>query len=409
VLTEPLWGIPWALVSPFFALYMFSLGLQDADIGILISVGMFLQMFFAFLGGVLTDKYGRKLTTFITDIVSWSVPVLLWTFAQDFRWFLVAAIFNSINQISHVSWQCLLVEDAPPDRIVQLYHLVYIGSLLAVFFAPISGYFIGVFSLVPVMRVLFGITFVSMTTKFVILQVYSKETAQGTVRIKETANVPLYRLIAEYGGVLVQIIKTPATWRVLILITLVSIQQLTSNNFFALYVTQDLGLPEQFLVVFPILRAGIMLVFFLGVQNRLNRFPQYAIMLTGLGLYIGGFVLLIMTPPQAMFLLVIFTALDASAAALFLPRRDALVIQNVDPNERARIMGLLTVIMLGISSPFGLIIGWLSGVDRRIPFTVCVGLFILMGIIVSLEKKREIEKPEIEIEESKAANEGGVN
>jgi len=394
ILTEPLWGIPWALYSPFFALYMFSLGLQDADIGILISVGMFLQMFSALLGGVLTDKYGRRLTTFFTDIVSWSIPALIWAFAQDFRWFLVAVIFNSYWQISNVSWQCLLVEDAPQDKIVQLYHLVYIAGLLAVFFAPISGYFIGVFSLVPVMRALLLITFVSMTAKFVILLVYSKETAQGEVRLKETAGVPMYRLIAEYGGVLRQIFRTPATWRVLILITLVSVQQLTSNNFFALYVTQDLGLPEQFLVVFPILRAAIMLAFFLGVQHRLNRFPQYAVMLVGLGLYVGGFVLLIFVPPGIMYLLVIFTALDASAAALFLPRRDALVIQNVDPGERARIMGLLTVIMLGISSPFGFIIGRLSGMDRRIPFAVCVGLFILMGVIISMERKKENE-PEV--------------
>jgi len=366
---------------------MFSLGLQDADIGILLSVGMFLQMFTALMGGVLTDKFGRRLTTFVVDIVSWSIPVLIWAFAQDFRWFLVAAIFNSIWQISHVSWQCLLVEDAPKEKIIQLYHLIYIAGLLAVFFAPISGYLIGVFSLVPVMRVLFGISFVCMTVKFVILQVYSKETAQGVVRMRETANVPMYRLIAEYGGVLKQILKTPATWRVLILTTLVSIQQMTSHNFFALYVTQDLGLPEEFLAVFPILRAAIMLVFFIGVQHRLNRFPQYAVMLVGLGIYISGFVLLIMTPPEVIILLLAFTALDASAAALFLPRRDALVIQNVDPAERARIMSLLTVIMLGVSSPFGIIIGWLSGIDRRIPFAVCVGLFILMGVIVAMERK----------------------
>jgi len=387
VLTEPLWGIPWALYAPFFTLYMFSLGLEDADIGILISIGMFMQMFTALLGGVLTDKFGRRITTFFADIISWSIPVLIWAFAQDFRWFLVAVIFNSFWQVSGVSWQCLLVEDAPQDKIVQLYNLIYIAGLLAVFFAPISGYFIGVFSLVPVMRVLFGITFVSMTVKFVILQVYSKETAQGETRIKETANVPMGRLVMEYGGVLKKVIKTPATWRVLMLITLVNIQQLTSSNFFALYVTQDLDLPQQFLAVFPILRAAIMLVFFLGVQDRLNRFPQYAVMLAGLGLYVGGFMLLVMTPPGMIFLLVIFTGIDACAAALFLPRRDALLIQNVEPGERARIMSLLTVIMLGVSSPFGIIIGRLSGMDRRIPFVVCIGLFILMSVIVSMERK----------------------
>jgi len=373
---------------------MYTLGIRDAYIGILISVGLFLQMFTALLGGVLTDKLGRRLTTFFTDIIAWSIPVLIWAFAQDFRWFLVAAVFNSFWRVSEVSWQCLLVEDAPQDKIVQLYNLVYIATMLAVFFAPISVLVIGVFDLVPVMRVLFGLAFVSMTAKFIILLIYSKETGQGMVRMKETANTPIWRLVAEYRGVLTQIIKTPATWRVLILITLLHIQQLTSSNFFALYVTQDLALPEQFLALFPILRAAIMLVFFVGLQEKLNCYPQYRVMLAGLMLYVSGFTLLILTPPETMFLLVIFTAIDACAAALFLPRRDALVIQNVDPGERARVMGLLTVIMLGVASPFGFIIGRLSEIDRRIPFAVCVALFILMGAIVSLERQRKDDNHE---------------
>jgi len=366
---------------------MWNLGLEDADIGILISIGLFLQMFTALLGGVVTDKFGRRLATFIADLVSWSIPALIWMFAQDFRWFLVAAIFNSFWQVSNVSWACLLVEDAPQDKVVQLYNLVYISGLLAVFFAPISGYFIGVHSLVPVMRVLFGITFVSMTLKFVILFVYGHETGQGNIRMKETANASLLKMVTEYRFVLVQILRTPATWRLLVLITLLSIQQMTSNNFFALYVTQDLGLPEQFLVIFPILRAAIMLVFFLGIQDKFNRFPQYKVMLVGVGLYICGLLLLVLTPPDTIILLVIFTAIDACAAALFLPRRDALVIQNVDPAERARIMSLLTVIMLGVSSPFGFIIGLISGINRQIPFIICIGLFVLIGVIVSMEKK----------------------
>ena len=388
IITEPMWSIPWALYFPFFTLYMFNLGLQDADIGILISVGLFMQMFTALLAGVLTDKYGRRLVTLVGDLVAWSIPVLIWAFAQDFRWFLVAAIFNSFRQVSSISWQCILVEDAPQDKIVQLYNMIYIAGQLAVFFSPISIFFIGVHGLVPVMRVIFILTFVCMTLKFIIFYFYSTETEHGVIRLKETAGVPLFKLLAEYSSVFKQILRTPATWRVLLLITLLNIQQIASTNFFALYVTQDLGLPEQFLTLFPFLNAIIMLIFFLGLQGMFNRFPQYMIMLAGLGLYICGFVLLILTPPGMIFLLVVFTVIDSCAAASFLPRRDALVFQNADPADRARIVSLLTVIMLGVSSPFGVIIGRLSGIDRRIPFAICIGLFILMGIIVSMERKK---------------------
>jgi hypothetical protein len=137
-----------------------------------------------------------------------------------------------------------------------------------------------------------------------------------------------------------------------------------------------------------------MLVFFLFVQNRLNRFPLYAVMLAGLVAYIAGHSLLLSIPYgyDAVVPLIFFTAVDACAAALFLPRRDSLVIFNVDPQERARIMALLLVIMLGVSSPFGFIIGLISEVNRRIPFMIGIGLFVVMGFLVGLERKKNAER-----------------
>jgi len=399
ILTEPLWGIPFNLYAPFFTLFMAALGLSDTDIGLLVSVGFFLQMITAFLGGVLSDKFGRRRTTVIADLLAWSVPTAIWAFAQDFRWFLVAAIFNSVWRVSETSWQCLLVEDVEAEKIVKLYNWVYIAGLTAVFFAPVSMYFIGAFSLVPVMRVLFMFATISMTAKFIILYKFGEETAQGAVRVQETRGVSLWQLALQCRTVFLQIIKTPATVRVLILITLLNIQQIASNNFFALYVTQDLGVPEQFLGLFPILRALVMLVFFLGLQNRLNKFPLYGVMLAGLTLYISGHFLLISISylggtyyeaftfgVGALLPLILFTAIDACAAALFLPRRDSLVILNVDPQERARIMALLTVIMLGISTPFGYMVGLLSETSRRLPFMMSIGLFVLMGVMVLMER-----------------------
>ena len=399
ILTEPLWGIPHNLYAPFFTLYMFTLGLSDANIGLLISVGFFMQMLTAFLGGVLSDKFGRRRTTFAADLLSWSVPTAIWTFAQDFRWFLVAAIFNAVWRVSDTSWQCLLVEDVEAEKIVKLYNWVYIAGLSAVFFAPVSWFFIGQYSLVPVMRVLLGFAFFSMTAKFLIMFKFGTETAQGMQRMQETRHLSLWRLSLQCKDVFWQIIKTPATVRVLILITLLHIQQIVSNNFFALYVVQDLGVPEQFLALFPILRAGVMLAFFLGIQNRLNRFPIYAVMLVGLAVYLGGHTWLLSISYLggtyyealtrqlgALLPLVLFTVVDACAAALFLPRRDSLVILNVNPQERARIMAVMLVIMLGFSTPFGYIVGALSEINRRLPFMMSMGLFVLMGIMVAMER-----------------------
>ena len=389
VFTEPLWGIPNALYAPFFTLFMYSLGVRDASIGILVTVGLIIQMVSSILSGVLTDKFGRRKTNLIWDHLAWSVPCLIWAFAQDFRWFLVAAFFNGLWPIGSNAWECLLVEDAEPKKIVQLFNWVYIAGLLAIFVAPISGLLIGQFSLVPVMRVLFIFAAISMSAKFILHFIFSTETRQGQVRLQETKNVSILNLLKEYKGVLLQIFATPATKRVLLLIIVLHIQQIIASNFFTLYVTQNLGLPEQYLPWLNIVfRGAIMLSFFLVFQRILDKFPIHHVMIWGLVLYIGGYALLISTPEGSLLPLILFTAIDACAAALLLPRRDTLVIHNVNPAERARIRAMLMAIMLGAASPFGFVAGRLSGIDRRIPFAVCIVLFIIIGYIVFLDRKK---------------------
>ena len=115
VFTEPLWGIPYNLYAPYVSVYMLALGLKDSQIGLLISIGLTVQIFAGILGGPITDKMGRRNATFFYDLLSWSVPTLIWAIAQDYRYFVVAAIFNGAWRITHTSWSCLMVEDADPS------------------------------------------------------------------------------------------------------------------------------------------------------------------------------------------------------------------------------------------------------------------------------------------------------
>jgi len=386
VFTEPLWGIPWNLYAPFFTLFMFSLGLGDADIGVLLTVGLIIQMIAGIFGGVLADKFGRRKTNIIWDNLAWTVPCLVWAFAQDFRWFLVAAIFNALWPIGANAWECLLVEDAEPKSITQIYNWIYVGGVLAAFMAPISALLIRDFDFIMVMRVLFIFSAILMAAKFAIHIYFATETGQGVIRIKETADTPIWKLIVQYKSVLWQIFTTPATLRVLLLMIFLQIQHLVAGSFFPLLVTQDLGLPVYRLAWFTVLRGGVMLVFFLLLQRVLNRFSIYWVMILGLILYIGAYILLIFTPVGFLLPLLVFTVVDASAAALFMPRRDTLVFNNVDPAERSRIRSMMTVIVLGAASPFGIIIGRISEHNRQIPFMVAIGLFVIIGVIVLIER-----------------------
>jgi len=43
---------------------------------------MALQVFTAALGGIITDKFGRRKVTFFIDLLAWSIPTLIWMLAR---------------------------------------------------------------------------------------------------------------------------------------------------------------------------------------------------------------------------------------------------------------------------------------------------------------------------------------
>ena len=45
VITEPLWGIPYNLYSPYATLFMYNLGVNDEQIGLLLTIGMINDMY----------------------------------------------------------------------------------------------------------------------------------------------------------------------------------------------------------------------------------------------------------------------------------------------------------------------------------------------------------------------------
>ena len=128
ILMEPLWGIPFNLIAPFATLYMYTQGITDVQIGLILSVAMVVQVFFSFFGGIITDKFGRKFTTMMGDFFGWSVACLIWAISGNFWFFLIAVLFNSFEQINQTAWYCLLIEDADSKDLLGIYTWVNIGG-----------------------------------------------------------------------------------------------------------------------------------------------------------------------------------------------------------------------------------------------------------------------------------------
>ena len=382
VLIEPLWGIPYNLIAPFATLYMYTQGITDVQIGLILSIAMVFQVFFSFFGGILTDKLGRKFTTMMGDFFGWAVACLVWSVSNNFWLFLAAAILNCFEQINQTAWYCLRIEDAHPKDLVNIYTWVSIGGLVAVFFAPLSGLFVSAYSVVPVVRVLYFLFSLTMVTKMLITLKFCRETKQGQIRRAETKGVSVFQMLGEYRHLVPRLLKDKAVLKAVAVSVILYITNMVSTNFFSLYVTQRLGLSENYLALFPILNAAVMLVFMVGIQHRMSATKFRAPMWVGLVLYCVAALMLILSPADSLGFVLVYVFVAAVAAALVNPRKDALLQLNIDTQERARLNALIMASTIALSSPFGYLAGWLSSLDRRLPFAFTMLLFILAIVVI---------------------------
>jgi MFS family permease len=363
---------------------MLALGLTDSEIGLIISVSWGFQIIMALLSGAITDKLGRRRTTLIFDILAWGVPALIWAVAQNFWYFLLAGIINSIWRITMNSWSCLLVEDADPDQLVDIYTWIHIANVMVGFVAPLTGFLIATFSLIPTMRGLYFFAAIMFTLKSVVTYLMTEETRQGKVRMAETRGQSLFGVLREYRGVFVGLLQAPQTLFTAGILLVIAITGMISGTFWAIIVTEELNIPAEHLAFFPFLKSAIMLVFFFGIMPRLNRFHFKMPMVLGFAAYFLSQLLLVTAPEQGYAVLVVSVFLEACGYAAISPLVDKMVVLTIDPQERARTQSIIAMGTILLTTPFGWIAGTLSGIDRNLPFYLNIALFAVGAILAWL-------------------------
>jgi MFS family permease len=383
VWTEVMFGIPYNLFSPFFSVYMLALGVTDQQIGTIASLGLVLQVFSALMSGAIVDKFGRRLTLFITDIVCWGLPCLVWAVAQDLRFFIAAAMMNSLWRISHTAWTCLLVEDAEERHLVHIWTWIMIFAVCSAFFAPLGGWFVGHFGLIPAVRGMFFFGFLMLTAKSVVLYLYSHETARGLQRREETRHRSIFSLLGEYRSVFLQLWRSRPLLAALSLMVITNIYATVSGSFWGVLFTTKLGFSNAEISTYVALRSIIMTICFFLIGPRLTNPRRFRLPLwTGFGAFFVSQALLVIMAPRAIPLLVVSVILEGVASALVSPMTESMLALSLESAERARVSAMVYVALIILISPFGWIAGQLSAIDRALPFALNMGLFAAGAALV---------------------------
>jgi MFS family permease len=375
VYTELLWGIPFNLYAPYISIYMIALGLSDADIGLIVSISWGFQVIFALLSGIITDKMGRRQTTLIYDILAWAVPALISAIAQDFWYLLIAGIINSTWRITMNSWTCLLVEDAEPEQLVDIYTWISISNQIVGFMAPLAGIAIGIFALVPTMRGLYFFAFLMFILKPIVTYWMTEETAQGIIRMRETRSQTVLSMLGGYTSVVRDLFRAPQTLYTTGITLVLSITTLISSNFWAIIVTQKLHIPAQDLGVFPFVKSAIVLGFFFLVMPRIAKLHYQMPMVIAFVVSLVSQILLITAPDRGYLVLLASAFLEACSFAVVNPLMGEMMVRTIDPQERARIQSIVYVVIILLTSPFGWVAGELSSINKDAPFILNIALF----------------------------------
>jgi hypothetical protein len=103
-------------------------------------------------------------------------------------------------------------------------------------------------------------------------------------------------------------------------------------------------------------------------------------------------------PEKAYSLLLVSTFLEACSYATVSTQMDRMIVVTIEAKERARIMGLLFMVVIAFTTPFGWIAGELSEINRILPFILNTSLYSIGAVLTLLAARytKQAEKQPME-------------
>jgi len=388
LICEPFWGIPYNLYAPYASIYMLALGCTSLQIGIISSINMALCVFFSLVSGWVTDRLGRRRTSIIFDLISWSVPTFLWGVAGGFPWFLAAAMVNSMSKVVQTSWTCLFVEDTEPGQRVHVYTWLSVASIAVGLFAPLAGLVVGAFGLVPAVRGLYLFAFLSMTAMFIIRNALVRETRIGLIKMEESRNHRLGEVWADYRKSFFLLFRSPTALIAVGISVLANIQNSLRTTFQSILLVNGLKLPQASIAVFPAVSSVVMLLVFLLVMPALSRKSLGISLLGGLAASALGALALAVAPESGMLAAVLAIVVQAFGTAVSQPLIDTFLANSIPEADRAKMMSIVYLILYALSAPFGYVGGLLADLSPRLPLAfIAVSFLGSIALVLALPRK----------------------
>jgi MFS family permease len=389
LLMQPFWAIVSNLINPYLTLYMLGVGVTSAQVGQISAVGMVAGTVIAVFAGWITDRMGRRLANAFGDLICWVLACLIWGLSQNVVWFIAAACANSFMRISGVAWNCSLNEGTPPEHRMTIYWWLNVVATLAAFVTPLMSLLINPLGLVAAMRWVLlcssGVLVVSTVIRYRMM----RELLVGRERKEAARKESPLAAVQAYIPMLKLIFSQPTLIIFILLRTLYYVQVGVKGAFLPIAVVKGLGFANGTIGTLNFVTGGVMLLAQLLLLPMLRTLSTEKTLTFSMLTQIASMLMLVFSPVNSFFLLILSTVLSAGATVITAILVDTSLANALPDLERAQLLSMVTVLTVAISAPFmwlGGVLSSVSGIGPRLPlalitvlFAVCLALLWISG------------------------------
>jgi len=372
--------------------YMLAIGLNNEQVGLISSIGLIFGMFLSLFAGFITDRIGRRWSLLIFDLLSWSLGCLLWSLAQNYAWFLAAGLANAFIRMVTVPYNCILIEDTPPENRLSVFSVLNLAAILANFCAPLMNLFINPLGLVPAMRAVLIFSSVIYCVMFVVRHCFFKDTEIAVQRKVESRNDTPFSAIIAYKRIFKELFHSRILLILLLMRTLYLVQSNLRNTYLSVAVVQGFGFQITTMSLVSIITGAVSFVTQLLIVPKLINTRVHKPLSYAFSIGILSNILLFITPANNLFYLIITIIINAAGLIVIYMLAETHMANAIPNTDRAYLMALTSVITVLLSAPFQYLGGLLADIPDigpRLPLLIIITL-MLAGLVLSLCLRKQV-------------------
>ena len=399
VLTEGGAAVSFEWYQTYISVYMVALGVTAMQIGWLESVLIFTQVISTLLGGYFADRFGRKRVLVVFDILCWGVPMFLYAIARNPWYFLLGRFINGFVYFVIPSFQCLFVEDVPPEHRSAVFGLLQFLTSAARLLAPVAGLLVAALGLIPAGRAIMATVMVSSVAIAIVRQFTLEETTMGRERMSTTAGIRPGELIRQYRAAIRLMLVNRQVMTFMMTRNLLRFTMVMWSTYSAIYLIdgRGIGLAESTVALFPFISALVTMGMILLVAGRLQGQHVFSNLVVGQLVGIVAAIFFILSPAGTIWWAVLWAVANAVSVALFRPANESYWANIIGDHERALVFSASGALMSLFSLPAGPLAGALYTLVPRGPFVLGILLqaiaLAMTWRLRTMDDKQEIENP----------------